>query len=120
MSLWQGVDVPGDSCRLVLMDRIPFPRPDDPLAQARTRAVAEKGGNGFMAVSAYHAAIRMSQGSGRLIRSVHDRGVVAILDSRLATQRYGGYLMRAMPNLWTTQDKNVVLGALERLYQSID
>lgn len=120
MSLWQGVDVPGDSCRLVLMDRIPFPRPDDPLAQARTRAVAEKGGNGFMAVSAYHAAIRMSQGSGRLIRSVHDRGVVAILDSRLATQRYGGYLMRAMPNLWSTQDKNVVLGALERLYQSID
>ena len=120
MSLWQGVDVPGDSCRLVLMDRIPFPRPDDPLAQARTRAVAEKGGNGFMAVSAYHAAIRMSQGAGRLIRSVHDRGVVAILDSRLATQRYGGYLMRAMPNLWTTQDKNVVLGALERLYQSID
>ena len=120
MSLWQGVDVPGDSCRLVLMDRIPFPRPDDPLAQARTRAVAEKGGNGFMAVSAYHAAIRMSQGAGRLIRSVHDRGVVAILDSRLATQRYGGYLMRAMPNLWTTQDKNVVMGALERLYQNIN
>ena len=68
---------------------------------------------GLLAVSAYHAAIRMSQGAGRLIRSVHDRGVVAILDSRLATQRYGGYLMRAMPNLWTTQDKNVVLGALE-------
>ena len=120
MSLWQGVDVPGDSCRLVVMDRIPFPRPNDPLVQARTEAVQANRGNGFMAVSAYHAAIRMAQGAGRLIRSVHDRGVVAILDSRLATQRYGGYLMRAMPNLWTTQDKNVVLGALERLYQSID
>ena len=119
MSLWQGVDVPGDSCRLVVMDRIPFPRPNDPLVQARTEAVQANRGNGFMAVSAYHAAIRMAQGAGRLIRSVTDRGVVAVLDSRLATQSYGGDIMRSMPPLWATQKREVVLGALTRLSQSI-
>lgn len=120
MSLWQGVDVPGDSCRLVVMDRIPFPRPDDPIAQARTESVNRHRGNGFMAVSAHHAAIRMAQGAGRLIRSVNDRGVVAVLDSRVATKRYGGFLMKAMPPMWSTQNKAAVIGALARLSASID
>lgn len=120
MSLWQGVDVPGDSCRLVVMDRIPFPRPDDPIAQARTEAVNRHRGNGFMAVSAHHAAIRMAQGAGRLIRSVSDRGVVAVLDSRVATKRYGGFLMKAMPPMWSTQNKTAVIGALARLSASIE
>lgn len=120
MSLWQGVDVPGDSCRLVVMDRIPFPRPDDPIAQARTEAVNRHRGNGFMAVSAHHAAIRMAQGAGRLIRSVSDRGVVAVLDSRVATKRYGGFLMKAMPPMWSTQNKAAVMGALARLSASIE
>lgn len=120
MSLWQGVDVPGDSCRLVVMDRIPFPRPDDPIAQARTEAVNRHRGNGFMAVSAHHAAIRMAQGAGRLIRSVSDRGVVAVLDSRVATKRYGGFLMKAMPPMWSTQNKGAVTGALARLSASIE
>ncbi len=120
MSLWQGVDVPGDSCRLVVMDRIPFPRPDDPIAQARTEAVNRHRGNGFMAVSAHHAAIRMAQGAGRLIRSVNDRGVVAVLDSRVATKRYGGFLMKAMPPMWSTQNKTAVTGALARLSASIE
>ena len=120
MSLWQGVDVPGDSCRLVVMDRIPFPRPDDPIAQARAEAVNRHRGNGFMAVSAHHAAIRMAQGAGRLIRSVSDRGVVAVLDSRVATKRYGGFLMKAMPPMWSTQNKAAVTGALARLSESIE
>ena len=120
MSLWQGVDVPGDSCRLVVMDRIPFPRPDDPIAQARTEAVNRHRGNGFMAVSAHHAAIRMAQGAGRLIRSVNDRGVVAVLDSRVATKSYGGFLMKAMPPMWSTQNKVAVTGALARLSASIE
>jgi len=120
MSLWQGVDVPGDSCRLVVMDRIPFPSPDDPIAQARTEAVNRHRGNGFMAVSAHHAAIRMAQGAGRLIRSVSDRGVVAVLDSRVATKRYGGFLMKAMPPMWSTQNKAAVIGALARLSASIE
>ena len=116
MGLWQGVDVPGDSCRLVLIDRIPFPRPDDPLSTARTRAVADSGGNGFMAISATHAAVRLAQGAGRLIRSTSDRGVVAVLDSRIATARYGGFLRASLPPLWTTTDRKTVHSALQRLH----
>ncbi|UYB37227.1 ATP-dependent DNA helicase [Arthrobacter koreensis] len=115
MSLWQGVDVPGEACRLVVIDRIPFPRPDDPLMTARTRAVAKAGGNGFMSVSATHAAVRLAQGAGRLIRAAGDRGMVAVLDSRLATARYGGFLRAALPPFWSTTDRSVALGILERL-----
>ncbi|OMH31564.1 ATP-dependent DNA helicase [Tersicoccus sp. Bi-70] len=115
MSLWQGVDVPGPSCRLVVIDKIPFPRPDDALSTARTRAVAGAGGNGFMAVAASHAAVRLAQGAGRLIRSRGDRGVVAVLDSRLATAGYGGFLRASLPPFWSTTDRDVALAALRRL-----
>ena len=89
LSLWQGLDVPGDTCQLVLIDRIPFPRPDDPLMSARQRAADREGRNGFMQVAATHAALLLAQGAGRLIRTTADKGVVAILDPRLATARYG-------------------------------
>ncbi|WP_307812654.1 ATP-dependent DNA helicase [Phycicoccus sp. CSK15P-2] len=115
LSLWQGVDVPGSSCQLVLIDRIPFPRPDDPLASARSQAIARMGGNGFMAVSATHAALRLAQGAGRLIRRSDDRGVVAFLDSRMMTARYAGFLQRSLPPFWPTADREMVLGALRRL-----
>ena len=115
LSLWQGVDVPGRTCRLVIIDRIPFPRPDYPVAQARSEAVAAAGGNGFMSVSATHAALLLAQGAGRLIRRADDRGVVAVLDPRLRTARYGAFLARSMPGLWPTRDRDVVLGALSRL-----
>ena len=115
LSLWQGVDVPGPSLSLVMIDRIPFPRPDDPLLGARQRAVAARGGNGFMAVAASHAALLLAQGSGRLLRRVTDRGVVAVLDSRMATARYGGYLRASLPPFWQTTDAAQVRGALERL-----
>ncbi|MCI1747832.1 MAG: ATP-dependent DNA helicase [Acidipropionibacterium sp.] len=115
LSLWQGVDVPGDTCRLVVIDKIPFPRPDDPLMQARSQAVQEAGGNGFMTVSAGHAALLLAQGSGRLIRSATDRGVVAVLDPRLVTARYGSFLRASMPGFWTTTDREVAIGALKRL-----
>jgi ATP-dependent DNA helicase DinG len=118
LSLWQGVDVPGPSLRLVVIDRIPFPRPDDPLASARTRAADARGGSGFMEVSANHAALLLAQGAGRLLRSVDDRGVVAILDPRLVTKRYGEYLRASLPPFWQTTDPNVVRGALQRLGQS--
>lgn len=117
MSLWQGVDVPGRSCRLVAIDRIPFPRPDDPLNSARSQEVARSGGNGFMQVAATHAATRLAQGAGRLIRTAEDRGVLAILDSRLATARYGGFLKKSMPDFWATTDGDVARGALSRLAQ---
>ncbi|MBG6091390.1 ATP-dependent DNA helicase [Actinomadura viridis] len=115
LSLWQGVDVPGPSLRLVIMDRIPFPRPDDPVSSARSRAVAARGGNGFMAVAATHAALLLAQGAGRLLRSMDDRGVVAILDPRLATARYGGFLKSSLPPFWPTTDADVVRNALRRL-----
>jgi ATP-dependent DNA helicase DinG len=117
LSLWQGVDVPGPSLRLVVIDRIPFPRPDDPLASARTRAADARGGSGFMEVSANHAALLLAQGAGRLLRSVDDRGVVAILDPRLVTKRYGEYLRASLPPFWQTTDPQVVRGALQRLGQ---
>ncbi len=115
LSLWQGVDVPGSACRLVIIDRIPFPRPDDPLMAARTEAVVAAGGNGFMAVSATHAGLLLAQGAGRLIRSGEDRGVVAVLDPRLATARYGAFLARSMPPFWSTDKRDVALSALRRL-----
>ena len=116
MSLWQGVDVPGDACQLVVIDRLPFPRPDEPLAAARAAAVDAAGGSGFAAVSVPIAAVRLAQGAGRLIRSSTDRGVVAVLDSRLHTARgYGQYLRRSLPPFWYTTDPDVVAGALRRL-----
>jgi ATP-dependent DNA helicase DinG len=112
LSLWQGVDVPGASCQLVVMDRIPFPRPDDPLMSARQKAVEEAGGNGFMAVAATHAALLMAQGAGRLVRAMGDRGVVAVLDPRLANARYGSYLRASLPDFWYTTDRNQVRRSL--------
>jgi ATP-dependent DNA helicase DinG len=115
ISLWQGVDVPGRSLQLVTIDRIPFPRPDDPLASARQRTVAARGGNGFMTVAAAQAALLLAQGAGRLLRTMSDRGVVAILDPRLATARYGSFLRASLPPFWATTDPEVVRGALRRL-----
>ncbi|HEU4426716.1 MAG TPA: ATP-dependent DNA helicase [Pilimelia sp.] len=116
MSLWQGVDVPGDACQLVVIDRLPFPRPDEPLAAARAAAVDAAGGSGFASVSVPIAAIRLAQGAGRLVRSAGDRGVVAVLDSRLETARgYGAFLRRSLPPFWYTTRPEVVLGALRRL-----
>jgi ATP-dependent DNA helicase DinG len=115
LSLWQGVDVPGATCQLVIIDRIPFPRPDEPLTVARQRAVAEAGGNGFMKIAASHAALLLAQGSGRLIRRLTDRGVVAVLDPRLVTARYGTFLKASMPAMWQTTDRQVATQALRRL-----
>ncbi|WOP20274.1 ATP-dependent DNA helicase [Raineyella sp. LH-20] len=115
LSLWQGVDVPGDTCRLVIIDKIPFPRPDEPLMQARQQEVEQHGGNGFMAVAATHAALLLAQGAGRLIRRTTDRGMVALLDPRIVTARYGSFLRASLPSMWTTTDSDVAVRALQRL-----
>ncbi|HEX5540518.1 MAG TPA: ATP-dependent DNA helicase [Micromonospora sp.] len=117
LSLWQGVDVPGDACQLVVIDRLPFPRPDEPLSAARAAAIDAAGGSGFASVSVPIAAVRLAQGVGRLIRSADDRGVVAVLDSRLETAGYGGFLRRSLPPFWYTTRRDVVQGALQRLAQ---
>jgi ATP-dependent DNA helicase DinG len=100
---------------LVIIDKIPFPHPDDPLLSARQQAVDESGGSGFMAVSVPRAALLLAQGVGRLIRSDDDRGVVAVLDPRLRTARYGGFLMRSLPPFWTTDDAARVRDSLRAL-----
>jgi ATP-dependent DNA helicase DinG len=92
-----------------------FPRPDDPLASARQKAINSRGGNGFLTVAATHAALLLAQGAGRLLRSMSDKGVVAILDPRLATARCGGLLRASLPPFWTTYDPEVVRAALKRL-----
>lgn len=119
ISLWQGVDVPGSSCILVAIDRIPFPRPDDPVMAARSRQADSEGGSGFMQVSLPRAALLLAQGSGRLIRSHEDRGVVAILDSRITKKRYGEILINSMPPLWRTEDPELVRDSLRRLRDSL-
>ena len=115
LSLWQGVDVPGRSLQLVVIDRIPFPRPDDPLASARQRAVAARGGNGFMAVAAAQAALLLAQGAGRLLRTMEDKGMVAVLDPRLVKAGYSGFLRASLPPFWTTTDPGIARAALRRL-----
>lgn len=119
MSLWQGVDVPGRACSLVIIDRIPFPRPDEPVMAARAAQADKAGGSGFMQVSMPRAALLLAQGTGRLIRSEADRGVVAILDSRIVNKRYGSVLLNSMPPLWRTTDPAIVRDSLRRLAQDL-
>jgi ATP-dependent DNA helicase DinG len=120
LSLWQGVDVPGDSCIQVIIDRIPFPRPDDPVMSARSARVDEAGGSGFRSVTLPRAGLLLAQASGRLIRSGQDKGVVSVLDSRLANSGYGSSLRKSMPPMWFTTDANIAISALERLRSESD
>lgn len=117
LSLWQGVDVPGPSLSLVIIDKIPFPRPDDPMVQARQEAA---GRDGFMEVSVNHAALLMAQGAGRLLRAHDDKGVVAVLDPRLGKKSYGRYIINSMPPMWETGNKAQVVRSLRHLTGSRD
>ena len=102
MGFWQGVDVPGPSLSLVVLDRIPFPRPDDPLLQARRDRL---GRDAFRLIDLPRAATLLAQGAGRLIRSGSDRGVVAVLDRRVSTARYGWDLVQALPPMRRTRER---------------
>ena len=119
-SFWMGVDVPGPSCVLVVIDRLPFNRPDDPLAQARREAAERSGGSGFRDVDLPAAALVLAQGAGRLIRTRHDRGVVAVLDRRLATAAYRDTLLDALPPMRRVVDPAVVHAFLADLTAASD
>lgn len=119
ISLWQGVDVPGFACRLVVIDRIPFPRPDDPIVKAQGLAATRARRPEFLDTSLAPAALLMAQGTGRLLRSPTDRGVVAILDSRLASRSYGAYIRSSLLPFWYTEDTATVRASLRRLRQSV-
>ncbi|MGH9041607.1 MAG: ATP-dependent DNA helicase [Acidimicrobiia bacterium] len=114
-SFWQGVDLPGSLCHLVTIDRVPFPRPTDPLIQARREAAEARGANAFSAVDIPLAATLLAQGAGRLIRTTTDRGVVAVFDRRLATRAYRATLLATMPSLRRTVDRDQVLATLAEL-----
>ena len=113
MGFWQGIDVPGPSLSLVTIDRLPFPRPDDPLLQARReRARADA----FRVVDLPRASMLLAQGAGRLIRSETDRGVVAVLDSRLATSAsYRWDIVAALPPMRRTRDQAETLDFLRAI-----
>lgn len=105
MGYWEGIDVPGPSLSLVVIDRIPFPRPDDPLMQARREVAASRGGSAFDEVDLPHATVLLAQGAGRLVRNENDRGVVAVLDRRLTAMRYGQRILRSVPRFLKTTDR---------------
>jgi ATP-dependent DNA helicase DinG len=111
-SFWQGVDVPGPACQLVVLDRIPFAHVDDPLVQAR---LAASGASGFAEVTLPPAAVLLAQGAGRLLRAAGDRGVVAVLDPRLETARYAGLLQRTLPPFYRARSKEAVLASLRAI-----
>lgn len=114
-SFWQGVDTPGSACQLVVIDRIPFGHVDDPLSKARLAAASDAGRNGFLEVTLPPAAVLLAQGTGRLIRSTGDRGVVAVLDPRLETAGYAKVLLDSLPGFYRAQSKDAVLASLRAI-----
>ncbi len=96
-SFWEGVDAPGESLEVVILSRLPFRVPTDPILQARMDEIRERGGNPFMELSLPDAVIRLRQGFGRLIRRASDKGIVLILDSRIVNKRYGAYFLSSLP-----------------------
>jgi ATP-dependent DNA helicase DinG len=103
-SFWQGVDVQGDQLSCVIIDRLPFAVPNDPITAARIRAIDEAGGNAFMQYQVPSAVISLKQGFGRLIRSLHDRGLLVLLDNRILKKRYGRVFLNSLPSYGQTTD----------------
>ena len=109
-SFWEGVDVQGEALSLVIIDKLPFAPPDDPLLAARLEYIARRGGNPFLDYQLPQAAISLKQGAGRLIRSETDRGVLMICDRRLADKPYGRRIWQALPPMRRTRELDEVLG----------
>ncbi len=107
-TFWQGVDVPGESLSLLVIEKLPFAPPDDPLVQARCERIAAEGGDWFADYALPVAIVQLRQGFGRLIRSRSDRGVVAILDARIRTRAYGARFLDALPSCRVVSDLDEV------------
>ena len=103
-SFWQGVDVPGDQLSCVIVDRLPFAVPSDPVVAARVRALNEDGRNAFAEYQVPEAVLALKQGFGRLIRTRTDRGVLAILDNRIQRMQYGRIFLESLPEYTLTRD----------------
>jgi len=115
MSFWRGIDVPGQALRLVVVDRLPFASPSDPLIAARMENLERAGVSPFFAFQVPQAAIMLRQGFGRLIRRQSDRGMVAILDSRIIHKRYGSVFMQSLPDCPVSEDLDHALSFLNNL-----
>jgi ATP-dependent DNA helicase DinG len=113
-TFWQGVDVPGQALELVIITRLPFQVPDDPVIEAKIRLCRERGGNPFNEIQVPYAVMQFRQGIGRLIRSHSDRGVVAILDSRVMTKGYGKAFLDAIPECGVTDSLDQVKAFLSQ------
>jgi ATP-dependent DNA helicase DinG len=112
-SFWQGVDVRGEQLSCVIIDKLPFAVPSDPIVAARSKFIDDNGGRSFFEYSVPQAVIALKQGIGRLIRSSTDRGVIAILDPRLRTKGYGRDFLNSLPRMRITSDLDVV----EQIFQ---
>jgi len=98
-SFWQGVDVPGEALSCLIIDKLPFDSPGDPLVAGRIESVRARGGNPFMDYQLPSAIISLKQGLGRLIRNVSDRGILSVLDVRMLTSRYGRFFFDSLPSI---------------------
>lgn len=114
-SFWEGVDLPGDALQCLVIDKLPFPPPDDPLVEARSRRLEGEGRSAFSQLSLPEAAVALKQGAGRLIRRESDRGVLVICDRRLVTMGYGKRLLKALPSMQRLEDARAFELALEAL-----
>ena len=114
-SFWEGFDVPGDALQLVVIDKLPFPPPGDPLFEARSQRITKQGKSAFADHALPEAAVSLKQGAGRLIRSETDRGILVVCDNRLSTMSYGRRLVRGLPEMRRLEDHAAFLDALLQL-----
>ena len=114
-SFWEGFDVPGDALQLVVIDKLPFPPPGDPLFEARSQRITQQGKSAFADHALPEAAVSLKQGAGRLIRSETDRGILVVCDNRLSTMSYGRRLLRGLPDMRRLEDHAGFLNALRQL-----
>jgi ATP-dependent DNA helicase DinG len=114
-SFWEGIDVPGDALQCVVIDKLPFPPPNDPLIEARVKRIEADGGSAFNECFVAEAAVSLKQGAGRLIRSETDRGLLVVCDRRLAQMSYGARLRAALPPMPRVQTEEEALAWLREL-----
>ena len=114
-SFWEGVDVPGDALQLVVIDKLPFPPPNDPVVEARSQRLEAQGRSPFNDYFVPEAAVALKQGAGRLIRRESDRGALVVCDTRMATMGYGRRLLGALPPMRRLQDADAFAAALDAL-----
>jgi ATP-dependent DNA helicase DinG len=119
-SFWEGIDVVGDALQCVLIDKLPFPPPNDPLVEARVKRLEQQGRNAFADYFIAEAAVSLKQGAGRLIRSETDRGLLVVCDPRMAGMNYGRRLREALPPMTRVADEAQALAWLELLAGAVE